>query len=185
MNCKDCNKEVEGRSYCSTCYSRKWRKENKEKYRLGQDKWYKQNKKEVIEKVKKYKKENPNIVQKCRNNADKEDIKKYYRDRYNNDSDYRLKVILRNRLRQSIKFHEKSGSAVSDLGCSIDELKKHLESKFTEGMSWDNYGKWHIDHIKPLASFDLSDREQFLRACHYSNLQPLWAKDNLIKKDRI
>lgn len=69
------------------------------------------------------------------------------------------------------------------VGCSIDKLKQHLESKFTEGMSWDNYGDWHVDHIKPCASFDLSDPEQQRLCFNYKNLQPLWAADNLSKGD--
>ena len=88
---------------------------------------------------------------------------------------------LRSRLNKAIKGNYKTGSAVRDLGCSIKELKKYLESKWQQGMSWDNYGEWHIDHIKPLNSFDLEDEEQLKEACHYTNLQPLWAKDNLKK----
>jgi hypothetical protein len=62
----------------------------------------------------------------------------------------------------------------------------HLESKFQYGMNWDNWSfeGWHIDHIVPLASFDLTDRKQLLLACHYTNLQPLWAIDNFSKGDR-
>jgi hypothetical protein len=57
-----------------------------------------------------------------------------------------------------------------------------MESKFQPGMTWDNRGKeWHIDHIIPLATFNLQDRRQFLVACHYTNLQPLWARDNMVK----
>jgi len=65
----------------------------------------------------------------------------------------------------------------------VPELMAYLEALFTPGMTWDNRGLygWHIDHIKPLASFDLTDREQFLQACHYTNLQPLWWQDNLKK----
>lgn len=90
---------------------------------------------------------------------------------------------LRSRLRLAIKNQQKAGSAVADLGCSISELKQHLESQFQTGMNWQNYGQWHIDHIQPLASFNLEDREQFLAANHYTNLQPLWAEDNLRKGD--
>jgi hypothetical protein len=80
----------------------------------------------------------------------------------------------------SIRNNQKVGSAVRDLGCSIEELKFYLETQFQEGMSWDNYSLngWHIDHIVPLTYFDLTDRDQLLKACHYTNLQPLWAEDN-------
>lgn len=72
------------------------------------------------------------------------------------------------------------------LSCTGQELKIHLESLWQEGMTWDNYGfyGWHIDHIKPIASFDLSDPEQVAECFHYSNLQPLWAADNLSKGAR-
>lgn len=81
----------------------------------------------------------------------------------------------------------KSGSPVRDLGCSLEELKTHLEQQFQLGMTWENWSRtgWHIDHIQPLSSFDLTDREQFLKAAHYTNLQPLWAKDNLVKHNKI
>ena len=72
-------------------------------------------------------------------------------------------------------------SSFDFIGCSIDELKEHLSSQFTEGMSWENYGEWHIDHIKPCASFDLSILEEQQKCFHYSNLKPLWALDNLKK----
>jgi hypothetical protein len=80
----------------------------------------------------------------------------------------------------------KAGSAVRDLGCSIAELKLHLERQFDENMTWENWGPyWHIDHVKPLASFDLTDRVQFLQAVHWSNLQPLEKIENLRKGKRI
>lgn len=100
---------------------------------------------------------------------------------------YKIADLLRNRLRCAIKNKSKRGSAVRDLGCTIQELIVYLESKFDEGMTWDNYthSGWHIDHIIPLAAFDLTDREQILKACHYTNLQPLWAKDNYRKSDNV
>ena len=78
-----------------------------------------------------------------------------------------------------------AGSAVRDLGCTIEELKLYLAAKFQPGMSWENwsFAGWHIDHIRPLASFDLTDSAQFKLAVHYTNLQPLWAKDNFSKGD--
>lgn len=109
--------------------------------------------------------------------------KRDYMAEYLKDSNNRLADNLRSRLRKAIKNDQKVGSAISDLGCSIEELKKHLEDQFAEGMTWDNYGLkgWHIDHIKPLAKYNLSNPEEFKEACNYKNLQPLWAKDNLKK----
>lgn len=96
---------------------------------------------------------------------------------------YKLSVQLRTRMHRFIK----GGSPVKDLGCSLEELKTHLEIQFKEGMIWSNWSRtgWHIDHIIPLSSFDLTDREQFLKAVHYTNLQPLWAKDNIAKSNKI
>ena len=72
-----------------------------------------------------------------------------------------------------------------DLGCSVGEFKLYLEVQFQPGMVWENYGvEWHIDHITPLSWFDLSDKEQFSKACHYSNLQPLWKDENFSKGNR-
>lgn len=92
---------------------------------------------------------------------------------------------MRSRLNQFIK--QKHNKTVDLLGCSVPELKKHLESQFQPGMTWDNYGRtgWHIDHIKPLSSFDLTDLEQLTEACKYTNLQPLWAKDNIQKSNKL
>lgn len=102
------------------------------------------------------------------------------------DIQVKLAHNLRVRLRCAVGRGTKKGSAVRDLGCSVAECKAYLESKFQSGMTWENYGKdgWHIDHIKPLSAFDLSDREQLIQACHYSNLQPLWAVDNRRKSDK-
>ncbi len=68
-------------------------------------------------------------------------------------------------------------------GCSPSHLEQHLESQFTDGMTWDNYGDWHVDHIKPISSFDLSTESERIAANHYTNLQPLWAEDNLKKSN--
>lgn len=74
-----------------------------------------------------------------------------------------------------------NGGKSSLIGCSSDELKKYIESKFKDGMSWDNRNKWQIDHIIPLISFDLSVEEEFKKAVHYTNLQPLWNEENAKK----
>jgi len=111
----------------------------------------------------------------------------YVRNKKKEDPQFKLQITLRNRLLRALKGGYKSGSAVRDLGCTIPELKAHLESQFLQGMSWDNYGLfgWHIDHKIPLAFFDLTDREQFLRAVHYTNLQPMWAGENIKKSNKI
>lgn len=108
----------------------------------------------------------------------------YNRERKARDASYRIACALRSRISDAVRG-QKAGSAVRDLGCSVVELRAHLESKFQSGMGWENYGEWHIDHVRPLASFDLTDRAQFLRACHYTNLQPLWALDNIKKAAKL
>lgn len=119
-----------------------------------------------------------------RNNLEKvRDSEKRHRE---NNLNARLAKGLRSRIRDAIKFNKKPGSAVKDLGCTLEQLKNHLESKFKEGMNWDNWSLhgWHIDHVIPLSSFDLSNKDQFLKACHYTNLQPLWASENLSKGNK-
>jgi hypothetical protein len=113
----------------------------------------------------------------------KEERRWYENNKRKTDIQWKLRKNLRNRLSSAIRNSQKSGSAVRDLGCSIEKLKRYLERQFQPRMSWENYGQWHIDHIKPLASFDLTDRDQLLEACHYTNLQPLWAKENLKKNN--
>ncbi len=106
--------------------------------------------------------------------------------RSKSDIMYKLSRNLRSRLHSALKNNHKSGSAIRDLGCSIEELKQHLKSKFQPGMTWSNYGLhgWHIDHIQPLSSFNLGNIKEFKKACHHNNLQPMWAKDNLSKGTR-
>ena len=84
-----------------------------------------------------------------------------------------------------LKGNIKSAKTLTLLGCSIPEFMKHLESQFQPGMTWENYGLfgWHRDHIRPCASFDLSQPEEQAKCFHYTNFQPLWAKDNLAKSD--
>ncbi len=109
------------------------------------------------------------------------------RARVNQDSIFKVVCNLRSRCANAVRRGTKHSSLSEYLGCSIPELKTHLESKWQPGMSWDNYTYrgWHIDHIRPLASFDLADPGQFKVAFHYTNLQPLWALDNLQKSDTV
>lgn len=101
----------------------------------------------------------------------------------------RLKRALRSRLIRTVRSEYKSGSAISDLGCSVEDLKRHIESKFESSMNWDNWGKghgkWNIDHIVPLYRFDLTNRQHFILANYYLNLQPLWFEDNMAKNRKF
>jgi len=105
------------------------------------------------------------------------------RERRAADIQYKLQTNLRSRLYCAIRNGQKAGSAISDLGCSVEELKKHLESQFEPGMTWENWGhgsdKWNIDHIIPLSSVNLENREEFLKVVHFSNLRPLWMPENV------
>lgn len=114
--------------------------------------------------------------------------RQYEQKRIKDDLSFKLSKRIRSRVSKVVSKNIRLGSAIKDLGCSLEELKAYLESKFLPGMSWSNYGHkgWHIDHIKPLCSFDLTNPEQFKKACHYTNLQPLWWYENLskISKDK-
>ena len=103
----------------------------------------------------------------------------------NSDPIRKLKSSLRKRINKIIRGDLKGGSAIKDLGCSVEFLKQYLESKFQPGMNWNNRGfgknKWQLDHIVPLFSFDLSKKEDFLKACHYTNLQPIWYENHIQK----
>lgn len=173
-----------------------WREANKDKVRLKAKNWEKNNrvKRNLRKKIwrkenKDYYKSKQKISRKKWSSQPKNKNKKneYHRKKLKTDVQYKLSHNLRCRLYKFLNHKRKAGSAVKDLGCNINELKTYLESKFLPGMSWDNHGQygWHIDHIKPLSSFDLSDRDQFLQACHYTNLQPLWWQDNLTKSDKL
>ncbi len=105
------------------------------------------------------------------------------------DPQYRMASNLRRRLSSALAKVGgiKSTKSVELWGCSPVELKQHIESLWLPGMSWDNYGLhgWHIDHILPVVSFNLMDPDQQRKCCHYTNLRPLWAIDNLRKGSKI
>jgi len=108
----------------------------------------------------------------------------YEKQRLSLDLNYKLKKNLRIRIAKAVT--RKNGSHVTDLGCTIEEFKKYLETLFYGEMSWDNYGVyWCLDHIIPLSSFDLMQRDQFLKAAHYTNIQPLTFTHNSQKKDKV
>lgn len=166
---------------------------NANKIKDKNTKYYANNKESVLEQKKDYNKRNNNSIAKKKRQYYAENRDKivaqnlrYIRKRSHVDPLYRASRNLRSRLYSAIKGNYKSGSAIKDLGCSIEEFKVHIEAQFKQGMTWDNYGMkgWHIDHIKPLSKFDLSNSEQVKKACHYSNLQPMWWHENLSKGDK-
>lgn len=112
---------------------------------------------------------------------------KYEKSRKKIDPGFKLIKNLRSRIRSVLSRKTKSGSTIKSLGCSVEQLVIYIESKFQIGMTWDNYGVhgWHLDHIRPLSSFDLTDPNDFMLAAHYTNLQPLWAEDNLKKSNKL
>jgi hypothetical protein len=123
----------------------------------------------------KWRKENREKLQQINTN--------YEKHRKLTDPEFKLVKTLRSRLGTAVRRQNsnKNNTTIELLGCSVSFLKGYLEAKFTEGMTWENHGEWHIDHIKPCASFNLLDEEEQKKCFHYTNLQPLWAADNLSK----
>jgi hypothetical protein len=181
---------IEEKKLVKKLYDAEKYKKNIEKIKIRKLEYNKNHKKEIKIYNQKYiqtHKEEKRIYDKKYNknltNEIKDRKKKYNNNKIKTDINYKISCRLRTRLCVSIKNNQKVGSAVKDLGCSIPELKLYLESKFQEGMSWDNWKHdgWHIDHIIPLSSFNLQNRGEFLKANHYTNLQPMWAEENLYK----
>jgi hypothetical protein len=158
---------------------------NKEKICKKRKQYYDEHREEAIIKTKEWKDNNPEKVSawaKQWRDSHRDILNKQWKERYENKIQFKLSVILRRRLRLAIKKQYKSGSAVNDLGCSISFLKQYLESKFYGNMTWDNYGEvWEIDHTIPLWKFDLNNRDEFLKANNYVNLQPLTKEDHTLK----
>lgn len=157
--------------------SAEYRKANREKIR-ARDNAYKVANREVISKKQ---------VEYQRRVADKrrEYIKKYVKERRQTDKLYALRTNIRSRFKFELaKRGESKWIKVNGyLGCSWLELQEYLKSQFTDGMSWDNYGDWHVDHIIPLAIAE--NRDELIKLCHHTNLRPLWASDNISKGAKI
>lgn len=171
-------------------YNKAYRERNRDAIRAGQTAWRNANREHVRDVWRRWRKQdkekNPEKYREiARNNAPA--LERWRKRKRAADPNYRIRTSLRWRLGDALRGRSKAGSAVSDLGCSIPEFRAYIERKFQPGMTWENWGRstWHLDHIVPLAAFDLTNRHQLLSACHYTNLQPLWASENMAKKDRI
>lgn len=172
----------ENREHINAYRRRNWVKDyanNREKYIIKAKQYYLNNREEKKQYNQIYYKNNKATINKR--------AAKYQANRKKNDVEFKLQHVLRNRLLKALRTNQKRGSPIRDLGCTIPELKFYLEGQFQDGMTWNNHGVrgWHIDHKIPLSFFDLTEREQFLQACHYTNLQPMWAKENLQKHAKL
>lgn len=158
-NCKDCQKKLVAVAVLK----------NKNK-KLARDKEYHKANRE---------KRNAYSKEYLQNN--REEKRKRFNERYEADLNFRLLTNVRNRINIALKRNTKSARTIALVGCTIEFLKTHIATMFTEGMGWDNYGDWQIDHKIPCASFNFAVEEEQKKCFHFSNLQPLWAKDNRIK----
>lgn len=174
----------------------KWRRTNPEKVTASRRKWERNNRETKARRSREYRCKNRprlRVEARARYYANRERYIKACvaraRERYRCDPMFRILHTLRNRPLQYLKGQTKSDSTRKLLGCSPEELRIYLESKFEPGMTWENHGrgpdKWHIDHIIPCATFDLSKREHQRRCFHFSNLRPLWETDNLRKGAKV
>jgi hypothetical protein len=183
---------------------RAWRKRNPEKQKEISKKSYQRRRKECIERnaawAKEHKSNRKEIMKRYNESnkdkkrardkkwkeANKEHLLEYKREydlrRYAGDSSFRIRKILRSRVNKITKIGERAGSAVRDLGCTAQFFISYIEEQFLPGMSWDNWGKgsghWQLHHIVPLHTFDLTKREQFLKACNWGNIMPIWDEDH-------
>ncbi len=176
VNCKDCRNA--------------YKKLNKKQILASNKRYYKQNKTKILELSKQYYYKNQARIQEKHRNY-RINNKQYfatYQNKYNKkrkkiDPLYKLLYNLRIRLNKSLKYGKKRNHTIYYIDCSLEFLSQHLQKQFQPGMTWENYGQWHIDHIIPLCS--AKNKKQLLKLWHYSNLQPLWAIDNLKKGSKL
>lgn len=181
LNCLNCNRILPVTQFYKDCYQK-----------TGYDCWCKDCRRELqirrlnTEEGKEY---NRIQAKKYRQTEKgKEHVRTYNNEKFKQDIDFKIAKLLRNRILRVLKGNIKSGHTLNLLGCSIDELKAHLEMQFEPGMTWENQGGkdgWQIDHIIPCAKFNLSIPECQRICFNYRNLQPMWAKENNIKKDSL
>ena len=147
---------------CNRAWHKRYRDENKAIVKFRKDRWKDENR------------EHHNAYHRS-----------YTTERKKVDIGFRLLKQMRSRMSTALKGNYKSARTMELTGCTMEFLRAHLESKFEDGMSWDNYGVWHVDHIIACANFDLSDPEQQRICFHYTNLQPMWGEQNLKKGARL
>ena len=157
-------------------YNKRYYKRNKNKMLSYQKEYYDKNKDKIKLQVSEYQKNNRTKINK-RNQS-------YRSNKRKNEPLYKLTHNMRGRIRSIFKAKKKGKTQKSKvmLGAPYSEVKRYVENKFKKGMTWENYGEWHIDHIIPLSS--AKTEEEIIMLCHYTNLQPLWAEENLKKGNK-
>lgn len=168
------------RNNCKECKLKKnhtWSKENKERVVNIAKIWREKNKESIRERIKEWEIKNYRKIRDRKNKRAKE--------RRKEDLIFNLTNKVRCRLRKYLTILNitKRNKTFDIVGCTPEFLKEHLETQFTDGMSWENRNEWHIDHIIPLSSAKTED--ELYKLCHYTNLQPLWAEDNIKKSNKI
>jgi hypothetical protein len=168
--CKPCRKKFFQGNENAQIYDKKYREINRQLINAKRVKSYQRDKLKIADRKKK----------EYQRNKDKHNERA--RRRLKNIQ-YRIKCNLAKRIRYLINKKQFGLTTLDFLGCSLSFFKEFIENKFQKGMSWENYGKngWHLDHIRPCASFDLTNESDIKICFHYTNFQPLWAKDNLSK----
>lgn len=189
------------RNSCKECEckeSKEWRQNNQEKVKQQKQKYLKKYPQKNLDRGKKYRENNKEKVTE-RSTKWREDNSEYMliyyqknKDKINkqilirkkNDPIFKLKCHYRSKINKILGL-KKTKKTFEIIGCTPQFLKDHLEKQFTDNMCWDNHGLfgWHIDHIIPLSSS--KTEEELFKLCHYTNLQPLWAQDNLKKGNKI
>lgn len=161
-----------------------YRKENKERQKETHRRWRKENKDYLNQYYSQWREQNKDYLKTYREGY-KERRRSIERERRNSEPLYKMGVYLRNRTLSAFKSKRwnKNNKTQHILGADYETIFNHIQSRFKGGMSWDNFGEWQIDHIIPLAS--ANTEEELIGLCHYTNLQPLWAEENLIKGNKI
>lgn len=172
-----------------TAYTRQWRLDHLKQTKENEQRYYLENREKIKRRGQLYSSENRNKrnkIQRKYRHENRELLNKkerqYAAQRYRLDPNYRMTVLIRCRINEILRGFSKAAPSLKLLGCTIPELWEHLETNFRPGMTRKNRGPiWHVDHIRPCASFDLTDPAQQRECFNYKNLQPLFAFDNLSK----
>ena len=168
--------------------AKEWYLKNKEKCSLNSKKWYEKNKEIKLKKSKEWVEKNKERHKQLLKNwyqKNKKHVSVERKKRYEIDPNFKMRSNISRRILLALKGKCKSANTMKLLGANVEQVWKHLESTFKPGMTKENHGEWHVDHIRPCSSFDLSKPEEQSKCFHYTNLQPLWAKENISKSDKI